>query len=207
MKRSITRYMTAGLALAMILPAGAGVSMKADAAEETWVVYWYLCGSDLESNYGAATEDLMEMLDVQLPDNVQVVIETGGASMWQNEMISADYIQRYLYNSDDLYLVDEQPLEDMGDHATLADFLSFCEENYPADHTAVIFWNHGGGSVAGVSFDELYDYDSLTLPELYSAFEAVYELSETNPPIDLVGFDACLMATIDTAYTLADISH
>ena len=110
MKRSITRYMTAGLALAMILPAGAGVSMKADAAEETWVVYWYLCGSDLESNYGAATEDLMEMLDVQLPDNVQVVIETGGASMWQNEMISADYIQRYLYNSDDLYLVDEQPL-------------------------------------------------------------------------------------------------
>lgn len=36
MKRSITRYMTAGLALAMILPAGAGVSMKADAAEETW---------------------------------------------------------------------------------------------------------------------------------------------------------------------------
>ena len=99
----------------------------------------------------------MEMLDVQLPDNVQVVIETGGASMWQNEMISADYIQRYLYNSDDLYLVDEQPLADMGDPATLADFLSFCEENYPADHTAVIFWNHGGGSVAGVSFDELYD--------------------------------------------------
>lgn len=207
MKRSIIRYMTAGLALAMILPAGAGVSIKADAAEETWVVYWYLCGSDLESNYGAATEDLMEMLDVQLPDNVQVVIETGGASMWQNEMISADYIQRYLYNSDDLYLVDEQPLADMGDPATLADFLSFCEENYPADHTAVIFWNHGGGSVAGVSFDELYDYDSLTLPELYSAFETVYELSETNPTIDLVGFDACLMATIDTAYTLADVSN
>ena len=55
MKRSITRYMTAGLALVMILPAGAGVSMKADAAEETWVVYWYLCGSDLESNYGAVS--------------------------------------------------------------------------------------------------------------------------------------------------------
>lgn len=40
-----------------------------------------------------------------------------------------------------------------------------------------------GGSVAGVSFDELYDYDSLTLPELYSAFETVYELSETNPQL------------------------
>ena len=50
-----------------------------DASEESWAIYWYLCGSDLESDYGAATADLMELLEVDLPENVTVVIETGGA--------------------------------------------------------------------------------------------------------------------------------
>lgn len=47
-----------------------------DETEETWAVYWYLCGSDLESQYGCATEDLSEMLEVSLPENVTVVVET-----------------------------------------------------------------------------------------------------------------------------------
>ena len=34
-----------------------------------------------------------------------------------------------------------------------------------------IFWDHGAGPTEGVCFDEKYDYDSLTLPELSSAFE------------------------------------
>ena len=29
-----------------------------DETEETWAVYWYLCGSDLESQYGCATGGL-----------------------------------------------------------------------------------------------------------------------------------------------------
>lgn len=58
-----------------------------DETEETWAVYWYLCGSDLESQYGCATEDLSEMLEVSLPENVTVVVETGGATEWQNETV------------------------------------------------------------------------------------------------------------------------
>ena len=45
---------------------------------DDWAIYWYLCGSDLESEGGCATEDISELLDVELPDNVKVVIETGG---------------------------------------------------------------------------------------------------------------------------------
>ncbi len=37
---------------------------------DTWAVYWYLCGSDLESNGGAATTDLEEMMAAQLPENI-----------------------------------------------------------------------------------------------------------------------------------------
>ncbi|MDR2514126.1 MAG: hypothetical protein LBD02_02825 [Christensenellaceae bacterium] len=46
--------------------------------------------------------------------------------------------------------MDELPAASMGDGSTLADFLTFCNENYPADNRAVVFWNHGGGSVASV---------------------------------------------------------
>ena len=68
-----------------------------DETEETWAVYWYLCGSDLESQYGCATEDLSEMLEVSLPENVTVDVETGGATEWQNETVDPSCLERYVY--------------------------------------------------------------------------------------------------------------
>lgn len=196
------------LALVMALSLTACGDEPAPSGEDgSWAVYWYLCGSDLESEGGFATGDLNELLEVALPENVTVVIETGGAAQWQNEVIDGSLLQRYVYDSEGLTLVDEQPSASMGDSETLEEFLRFARENYPADRTAVVFWNHGGGSVSGASFDELYDYDSLTLGEMYEAFSAVWEPDTEDPPLELVGFDTCLMATVDTAYTFCDLSH
>jgi len=170
-----------------------------------WAIYWYLCGSDLESGGGAATIDLLELLDVTLPENVKIVIQTGGASSWQNDFINPEYLERYVYDSNGLQLIEQQPLASMGSAQTLSDFLTFAKDNYPAKKTGFIFWNHGGGSVNGAAFDENFASDSLTLDEMYNAFGANYELSEENPPFELIGFDTCLMATVDVAYTFTDI--
>ncbi len=187
---------------------GAGQTASDAVAEEgSWAVYWYLCGSDLESGGGFATYDLGELLEVSLPENVNVVIETGGSSVWHNDLVDAGLLQRWLYNSEGLSLVDEQPAANMGDAGTLEEFLRFAKDNYPAEKTAVVFWNHGGGSVAGAAFDELYDYDSLTLEEMYDAFTGVWDSSVENPPLEMIGFDTCLMATVDVAYTFADLAH
>ena len=175
--------------------------------DETWAIYWYLCGSDLESKYGCGTDDLLEMFDVSLPDNITVVIETGGTKRWQNDTMQTKVLQRYVYSSKGFELVENLDLANMGKPATLSSFLRFCKDNYPADHTMVLFWDHGGGSVTGVAFDEIYGYDSLTLDEIHQAFSEVYTLSESNPPFELVGFDTCLMATIDMADSLRDIAH
>ncbi len=186
----------------------------ADTAAETtavedgsWAIYWYLCGSDLESNGGFATNDLSELMEVELPENVNVVIETGGSAVWQNDLMDAEKLQRWLYNSEGLQLVDEQPTASMGEAQTLADFLAFAKENYPAEKTAVVFWNHGGGSVSGAAFDEIYGYDSLTLDEMYQAFSSVWTPSTEKQPLELVGFDTCLMATVDVANTFSDLAH
>ncbi len=175
--------------------------------EEGWVMYWYLCGSDLESEYGSATDDLDELMSVDLPDNVKVVIQTGGAYSWENNYVDSSKMQRFVYDSDGLELVDEGPMENMGEADTLADFLEFASTNYPAEHVIVNLWNHGGGSVGGIAYDENYDYDALDLNELYEAFTEVYDENSTDQPIDIIGFDACLMATIDTAYVFKDLAQ
>ncbi len=165
-------------------------------SSDTWAVYWYLCGSDLESNGGAATADLQEMMEARLPENIKIFIQTGGASQWQNEIISSDEMGRYVFSSEGLEQVGNLDNASMGNRDVLADFLSFGKQNYPADHTVVVFWNHGGGSVTGAAFDELYDNDSLTLDEMDYAFNKVYG---NNKAIELIGFDTCLMSTIDVA--------
>lgn len=161
---------------------------------ESWVFYWYLCGSDLESEYGCASLDLEELMSVALPENVSVVFEAGGASTWYNDF-NPDVLTRGIYNCDGVQILEELPSANMGDPEVLSDFLSYCNENFTADHRAVIFWNHGGGSVSGASFDEIYDFDSIKIPELTQALSA----TDTGSKYELIGFDACLMATIDVA--------
>ena len=85
----------------------------------------------------------------------------------------------------------------MGDESTLSDFIKFGAEEYPAQKTALIFWDHGGGSVSGVCFDENYDKDPLSLNEIETA------LTSSKQKYEIIGFDACLMATYDTAVMLA----
>lgn len=174
---------------------------------ETWAVYWYLCGSDLESGGGFASGDLAELCQVTLPDNVQVIIETGGSYEWEDPRVNPDKQCRFLYSGNQLQLLEEKPAANMSDGKTLAAFLQFCRESYPADHEAVVLWDHGGGSVGGVIYDERYDTDCISLPDLRRALAAAYAPSETNPPLDMIGFDACLMAAVETAAAMKGIAR
>ena len=169
---------------------------QAAQAQAKWTVLLYMCGTDLESQGGAATDNLLELENIQYNDEVNFIIETGGTAYWQNDLIDANYIQRYKSDQDGLTLLDEQELTSMGDPSTLSDFLSWGTENYPADKYMVLFWNHGGGSISGVEFDEVFDYDSLTLPELGEAFAAA------DQQFEVIGFDTCLMSTLENASTL-----
>ena len=70
-KRRPGRGLALLLALVMILPLTACGDAPLDtpngASDGSWAVYWYLCGSDLESEGGFATDDLSELLEVELP--------------------------------------------------------------------------------------------------------------------------------------------
>ena len=167
--------------------------------EYDWTLLVYLCGTDLESNYSAASTDLYEAISAEYSENVRIVYQTGGTSQWAVG-ISNETIQRYENVEGDISLVEELPSESMGNADNLASFVAWGLEKYPADKTGLIFWNHGSGSINGVCFDELYDKDSLSLKEIDSALNSVYD--SMTDKFEFIGFDACLMSTLETANIL-----
>lgn len=170
---------------------------------ETWTLCLYLCGSNLESKQGWATRTLNELTGARLPDNVTVVVQTGGSREWQNDTVPAGENGRYVIENGTLVPVETAPAASMGETETLADFLTFCAERYPADRTAVVLWNHGGGPLKGACFDELNGFDALSLAELDAAFAAGVAARD-GKKYDIIGFDACLMGSLETAAQLSD---
>ncbi len=182
--------------------------LAGEASADTWAVYMYFCGSDLETRFGAASLDIAEAAGATLPPEVSIVIQTGGTKQWKNEFISSQSLQRWTVSGkNQLERVDEQPQASMGDESTLASFLNFCSKNYPADHKILVIWDHGGGSLWGIANDENYKRDSLSLKELRGALRRVYGNKPSAPPFEIIGFDACLMATLDTACAVQEYAR
>lgn len=170
----------------------------------TWTIFVYLCGTDLESEDGMAASDMEEMQSASTDDNVRFVVETGGTYSWTNG-VDSDKLQRYVISGGDIELADEAELANMGESSTLADFLSWGVGNYAADNMGVVLWNHGGGSVSGVCFDETNDNDSLSLREIDAAFLSVYDSMTEN--FEFIGFDACLMGAVECANVAASYAN
>ena len=176
---------------------------KTDAEISDFTLLVYICGSDLEQKRGAATANIAEMLSADIPDGVNVILQTGGSSKWRNFDIPSDRSNRYAVKNGTLELIESNPPVNMGSERAFSDFLKFGIEKYPAEQTAVIFWNHGGGSAVGVCSDALNGNDFLTLSEISSALESV----GLQKKLAFVGFDACLMANYETARILAPFAE
>jgi len=172
---------------------------KTDAEISDFTLLVYICGSDLEQKRGAATANIAEMLSADIPDGVNVILQTGGSSKWRNFDIPSDRSNRYAVKNGTLELIESNPPVNMGSERAFSDFLKFGLEKYPAEQTAVVFWNHGGGSAVGVCSDALNGNDFLTLSEISSALESV----GLKKKLSFVGFDACLMANYETARILS----
>ena len=169
--------------------------------EGVWTVFVYLCGTDLESYNGMGTGDFEEMMNSVPSDNVRFVVQTGGTAEWFIDGIDSEKIQRFVVTSGNMELVDETSEAGMGKPETLGDFIQWGTENYASEHMGLILWNHGGGSITGVCFDEKDNADSLSLAELDSALYDGFNASGRK--FDFIGFDACLMGTVETANVLA----
>lgn len=162
--------------------------------EDTVTVMVYMCGTDLESEYSMATKDLNEMVNASLSEKVNLIVGTGGCKKWQNSIVSNKKNQIYKLGYKTMTAVESDfGTASMTDPANLTRFIEYCKENYPADRNILIFWDHGGGSLSGYGYDEKNpSAPSMTLSKINSA------LRDADCKFDFIGFDACLMATLET---------
>ena len=62
---------------------------------DTVTLMVYMCGTDLESKSGMASNDLKEMANAALSDKVNIIVETGGCKEWKTSGISNTVNQIY----------------------------------------------------------------------------------------------------------------
>ncbi|MBO4366905.1 MAG: peptidase C11 [Clostridia bacterium] len=169
--------------------------------QDTVTVMVYLCGTDLETKSGMATQDLKEMLNANLNDHVNVLVYTGGTKTWKNSTISNTVNQIYKITNDHKLekLVANDGSDSMTKPATLSRFIQYCASNYPANRYELVLWDHGGGTISGYGYDEKNSSaGSMSLAGIGTA------LKNGGVKFDFVGYDACLMASLENGLMLDD---
>lgn len=158
----------------------------------------FMCGADLESRSGMATSDMMEMAQASGSKNVNIIVYTGGAKTWKNNIVSNKVNQIYQVANGGLRCLEKNAGNgSMTDPATLTQFIQYCSRNFPANRNELIFWDHGGGSVSGYGYDEKNPMKgSMSLAGINTA------LGNAGIKFDMIGFDTCLMATLENAQML-----
>ncbi|RLG08063.1 MAG: hypothetical protein DRN68_04465, partial [Thaumarchaeota archaeon] len=182
-----------------------------------WTVMVYMNGdNDLE---GAAIDDLNEMEAVGSDDCLNIVVQLdrapnlGYPPPYQDDTSNGNWTgcRRYYVTQDPngydhtirSQLVMDLGEVDMGDPQTLVDFACWAIDNYPAEHYALVIWDHGGGwklielRKKGISVDDT-DYNFIDLPGLEWALSQIY--NHLGHKLDLIGYDACLMGMLEVAY-------
>ena len=173
--------------------------------EKALTLIIYMAGSDLETQNGSASADIQEMLSSGCDfSRVNIVLLAGGAESWRLGLSSGE-LSAIQLGSRGMRVLERFPLTSMGAPETLSSFLSWSVERFPAQEYALVFWNHGGGPMEGVCYDELFGRDHLSLSELSEALEA----SPFGPerPLSWIGFDACMMASLETAGVCVDYAR
>ena len=205
-----------------------------------WTFMVYLdADNDLES---AGIDDFLEMASIGSSDEVKIVVQMDrhpdSAFPYTNSYGDWTGTMRFLIQKGDTPSV--TPVQDlgeqnMGDPAVLRAFVEWAVTNYPAEHYALVIWDHGDGwrdlrekmirkvraarsigepdwEVArAVSVDETSDGDKLFMREVQNALEAAKPLIKdrygTLVKLDVVGFDACLMGMVEVAYAMRNVAN
>ena len=200
-----------------------------DSGDPTTAAWNYLVYMDGDNNLeDYVTHDLNEL-------------ESGGTNPGVNVLVLADRIDDYasddgdwtgsryyqILGDDDDEVVSSPVIQDLGEvnmaaPKTLAEFLDWASTNYPADHTALVMWDHGSGwdltgtdtatetygppAPPSIAEDDTSGGATLSVAEgdLAKGLEAWVA---AHGRLDLIGFDACNMASWEVAYALSPYSR
>lgn len=183
-----------------------GGSPTLTSESKPWTVMVYMVGSSLERQLsktpGNASKDIVEMLaGTRLPENrnINVIITTGGSSRegWKT-------VKRSLVQNGQLHVLEDLGEQSMATPQTLSDFVLWAKGKFPAEHYALVLWNHGGGTQGfGQDTSKNSQSQMMSLAELHQAYQTIADKGK----LDLVTYDACVMASLEVAEVTAKVTN
>ncbi|MFZ5482508.1 MAG: clostripain-related cysteine peptidase [Myxococcota bacterium] len=184
-------------------------------AAATWTLLVFMNGDNDLEEYVA--HDLNELEQVGSQAGLTVLVQADRIDGYDDSDGDWTGTRRYTIAGDDDEATVSSPYEelgelDMGDSAVLADFLAWGWETAPADHVAVVLWNHGDGwSIVAdrppgpaemISSDDTSgNHLSIAEGELADGLAGLWDARGAG--IDVIGFDACNMASWEVAHALS----
>jgi len=182
---------------------GGGGGGGGTARQWTYMVYM---GADNNLS-DAGIGDIAEMAQVGSDSNVAIVLQAEFSQYYSGSSVPSD-TRRVLVpagtENDVLSASTGIGNVDMGSPATLTDFISWATTNYPAQHYALVIWDHGAGwkdrapqATSSIFRGAVQDQTSGTFMSLPDLAKAV---RDANVHLDIINFDACLMAMYEVAY-------
>ncbi|MCH5212950.1 MAG: hypothetical protein J1G06_08035 [Oscillospiraceae bacterium] len=167
-------------------------------AEQT--VFIYMIGSDMTA---FANSDISEMLGSGFNSNDANVILIAGGSM--NEDCPSGIFRLTDNSLDKLESATNYNLFDTDD---IYDIMFRYMARYRAEKYSVFFWDHGGGYFNGYGMDDSGENDPISIQKLAEVFSDIKKDVKNDFGLqynyETIGFDACLMADIQTEKAFAD---
>jgi hypothetical protein len=176
-------------------------------APSNWTVLIYLDGDNSLESW--AKMNVQQMEQVGSTSNVNIVAQFDRGSQATQNSYGNFFLSWYgcrraeiIKDPNDMGLASFSSSASMGDvdmgsSATLTDFIQWAVTNYPANHYLLDIWDHGYG-IGGVCEDDSSD-SILSLSDVQQA------IASAGTHMDVIGFDACLMAMTETAHQLQSL--
>ncbi|ABQ46315.1 peptidase C11, clostripain [Thermotoga petrophila RKU-1] len=179
-------------------------SFSLDFTPPEWLFVVWMCGDN--NLWGAGDKDLEEMRNSN--ENVSVVVFYDGGGTSDGILVLDDDgnwkaimgITGVDFNS--------------GSYEDLEYWLKYVFENFSSTYRALIMWDHGSAwiydsiyvSSKAISFDDTSG-SAIAVKDLGTALNNVVNSVLAGQKIDILGFDACLMGSLEVIYELRNTAQ
>ena len=167
--------------------------------KKKWLVILYSAGDNNLASY--LHEDINELESVGSDDNTHIVTIADQGKQWGAAFKGAKVF--YLKKDNDMSKINSPLLKNLGqvntaDPKFMASSIAEIIKKFPAEHIAIIIGDHGAGWQGAIEDEGNNKF--MSLPEIREALEEIYK--KTGKRIDVLAFDACLMAMAEVGYEL-----
>lgn len=168
-----------------------------EAQTKEWTLLIYMTGTDIVDD---AITDIGEISAAGNTDNIHIVGLFGGANRAGWETPTSSTIVDGVETTQSFV----PSVSNMAHAPNITEFVNWGIENYPAEKYMLLFYNHGM-DIRGFGWDETVD-KQLSVAGIQGAIDATDFITNGNK-FEVLGFDACLMASFEVMSAMRNFAH